>query len=184
MKEVSNKWIRASSSGIHNQGVFAKINIPKDTYIIEYKGKKLTKKASTKLALEWEEEAREKGEANEGLVYIFELNKRYDIDGNYPDNVARLINHSCDDSCESVIYDGGIWIVATRDIKKGDELSYDYGFDMSHFIDHPCLCGSDNCLGYIVSKDQRKKVRKYLVKHKTPKKAWKALSKKLESKGK
>ncbi|MBL6912375.1 MAG: SET domain-containing protein-lysine N-methyltransferase, partial [Puniceicoccaceae bacterium] len=114
---------------------------------------------STKRALEWEEQARETGE---GLVYIFELDDTYDIDGRLGENPARYMNHSCDGNCEAINYDGEIWIVARKDIKKGEELVYDYGYNMEHFLDHPCLCGADNCIGYIVREDQRKKVKKLL----------------------
>jgi SET domain-containing protein len=72
------------------------------------------------------------------------------------------MNHSCDGNCEAVNCDGEIWVVARKDIKQDDELVYDYGYDMEHFLDHPCRCGSDNCIGYIVREDQRKKVRKLL----------------------
>jgi SET domain-containing protein len=72
------------------------------------------------------------------------------------------MNHSCDGNCEAINSDGEIWIIAIQDIKKGDELVYDYGYDMEHFLDHPCLCGSRNCIGYIVREDQRMKVKRLL----------------------
>ena len=38
-----------------------------------------------------------------------------------------------------------------RNIKKGEELSYDYGFSFDDdFKQYPCKCGSKNCVGYIV----------------------------------
>jgi hypothetical protein len=59
---------------------------------------------------------------------------------------------------------------------KGEELTYDYGYNMEHFLDHPCKCGSKNCVGYIVREDQRKKVKK-LLKGKKKKKSKKASKK-------
>jgi SET domain-containing protein len=147
------------SSPIHGRGLYATRDIEEGTDIIQYVGEKITKEESTKRALEWEEKARETGE---GLVYIFELDDEYDIDGRLGDNPARYMNHSCDGNCEAINYDGEIWIVARKDIKKGDELVYDYGYDMEHFLDHPCKCGSANCIGYIVREDQRAKVKKLL----------------------
>jgi hypothetical protein len=47
---------------------------------------------------------------------------------------------------------------------------------MEHFLDHPCKCGSKNCVGYIVREDQRKKVKK-LLKGKKKKKSKKASKK-------
>jgi SET domain-containing protein len=150
---------KVKTSEIHGCGLYATANIKKDTDIIQYVGEKITKKESTERALAWEEKARKSGE---GLVYIFELDDKYDLDGRLGDNPARYMNHSCDGNCEAINYDGEIWIVARRDIKKGEELVYDYGYDMEHFLHHPCRCGSDNCIGYIVRENQREKVKKLL----------------------
>ena len=156
---MPKKLCEVRESDIHGRGLYATTDIEEGTEIIQYVGEKITKKESTKRALEWEEEARKTGD---GLVYIFELDDKYDIDGRLGDNPARYMNHSCDGNCEALNTGGEIWIVAIQDIKKGDELVYDYGYDMEHFMDHPCLCGSDNCIGYIVREDQRKKVKKLL----------------------
>ena len=150
---------KVKTSEIHGHGLYATTDIEEETQIIQYVGEKIAKEESKKRALEWEDEARETGE---GLVYIFELDDKYDIDGRLGDNPARYMNHSCDGNCEAINSDGEIWIVAIQDIKKGDELVYDYGYDMEHFLDHPCLCGSRNCIGYIVREDQRTKVKKLL----------------------
>lgn len=150
---------KVKTSKIHGRGLYATADIEEETDIIQYVGEKITKKESTRRALDWEEKARKSGE---GLVYIFELDDKYDIDGRLGKNPARYMNHSCDGNCEAINYDGEIWIVARRDIKKGEELVYDYGYDMEHFLDHPCKCGADNCIGFIVREDQRAKVKKLL----------------------
>ncbi len=154
---------KVKTSKIHGRGLYATVDIEESTDIIQYVGEKITKKESTRRALDWEEKARKSGE---GLVYIFELDDKYDIDGRLGKNPARYMNHSCDGNCEAINYDGEIWIVARRDIKKGEELVYDYGYDMEHFLDHPCQCGADNCIGYIVREDQRRKVEKLLKRKK------------------
>jgi len=87
-------------------------------------------------------------------VYIFTLSKNYDIDGNVPWNTARLINHSCDPNCEAWIEGRRIHIHALRDINAGEELTFDYGFDVGCYEDHPCRCGKPQCVGYIVSREQ------------------------------
>lgn len=158
---MTNKLCEVRESEIHGRGLYATNDIKEGTKIIQYVGEKITKKESNKRALEWEEQARETGD---GLVYIFELDDDYDIDGRIGDNPARYMNHSCDGNSEALNTDGEIWIIAIEDIDEGDELVYDYGYDMEHFMDHPCLCGSDNCIGYIVREDQRRKVRKLLKK--------------------
>ena len=168
------KLCKVASSSIHARGLSATCNIEPETKVIQYLGERISKKESQRRALEWEEKARKKGE---GLVYIFELNKKWDLDGQVGKNPARYINHSCDGNCEAVNIDDEIWIVARCSIKKGEELTYDYGYDMEHFMDHPCECGSKNCVGYIVREDQRKKVRK-LLKRKKKGKAQKSSKKK------
>jgi SET domain-containing protein len=171
---MPKKLWKVASSSIHARGLFATSDIEPDSKVIQYLGEKISKKESERRALEWEEKARKKGE---GLVYIFELNKKWDLDGQVGENPARYINHSCDGNCEAVNDDEEIWIVARKAIAKGEELTYDYGYNMEHFLDHPCKCGSKNCVGYIVREDQRKKVKK-LLKGKKKKKSKKASKKK------
>ena len=42
----------------------------------------------------------------------------------------------------------------------GEEISYDYGYDLENFEDHKCYCGQDNCVGYIVSDVHWPKLRR------------------------
>lgn len=156
---MPQRLCKVASSPIHKRGLFATADIEAGTDIIQYVGEKISKEESTRRALDWEEKARKTGS---GLVYIFELDDEWDIDGRKGPNPARYMNHSCDGNCEAINYGGEIWIVARKDIKNGEELTYDYGYDMEHFLDHPCECGADNCIGYIVREDQRKKVKKLL----------------------
>lgn len=151
-------YIIVKSSGIHNKGVFAKKNIKKGTKIIEYVGEIITKKESDSRA----QTQLEKNKKNKthGAVYIFELNKRYDIDGNVPWNKAKYINHSCDPNAETEDINGHIWIIAIKDIKKGEEITYNYGYDLEDYKDHPCKCKSKNCVGYIVAEKHWKKLKK------------------------
>lgn len=152
---------RIQRSKVHGNGIFATEIIPKGTKIIEYVGKKVTKKQAEDIA-EAQYKKGEHADIDEGHVYLFELNKKYDIDGNVSWNPARFINHSCDTNCETINDRGHIWICAKRKIMPGEELSYDYCYSLADAKDHPCKCGSANCCGYIVNSRSRWRLRKQL----------------------
>ena len=99
-------------------------------------------------------------------IYLFNLNNRYDLDGDVSWNTARLINHSCSNNCE---YEGKglkLWVVSIKDIKKGEELTCDYGFSYdSDYKQFPCNCKSNNCCGYIVRTESRWRINKKFKKH-------------------
>jgi SET domain-containing protein len=146
-----SKYCEVRDSGIHGRGVYATCFIPKETPIIEYFGERVDKKESERRALRQQAKANKTGDA---AVYIFTVSTRYDIDGNFPWNTARLINHSCNPNCEAWIVGRKIIIHALQDIPAGTELTFDYGFEVDCYEDHPCRCGSANCKGYIVSREQ------------------------------
>lgn len=120
--------------------------------MIEYVGKLVPVKDSDDLG---DKQLKRAAKSGGGSVYLFTLNKKFDIDGNVPWNKARLINHSCDPNCEVYIIKGRIWVHAKRKIAAGEELTYDYGFNMDSWQDHICRCGTSKCLGYIVSASRR-----------------------------
>ncbi len=140
------KLYKVKKSNIDNKGLYASKDIKAKTIIIYYKGKIITKK----------ETERNPKYDNEKAIYLFNLNNRYDLDGDFEYNTARLINHSCDPNCETDGKGLKLWIFALRDIKKGEELSYDYGFGYDKdYKDFRCKCGSSNCCGYIVREGSR-----------------------------
>ena len=150
-------------SGIHHRGVFAATDIPSGCDIIQYLGERLTHDEADERGLAFEEAAKKQGI---GAVYLFTLDDDWVLDGNFEGNPARLINHSCEPNCEAVIYGEGeeaeIWIVSIKDIEEGEELSFDYGFDIDNYEEHPCQCGARRCAGYIVGADYRKELAKLL----------------------
>jgi len=157
-KNKENKWIFVKNSEIHGKGVFAKSNISKEKRIMEYVGERISKKESQRRGTEQMEKATKNKKV--GAVYIFDLNKKWDIDGNVPENIARFANHSCDANCDAYNTDNRIFYYTSRNIKKGEEILIDYGYALEHFADHPCKCGSKNCVGFIVAKDDRAKLKK------------------------
>ena len=133
-------------SKISNQGLMASKDIKNNIKIIEYKGRLISKK---------ETETNEKFD-NDKHIYLFNINKKYDLDGDYKYNIARLINHSCNPNCEVTGKGTKLWISSIKSIKKGEELSYDYGFSYDlNYKDFPCKCRSSNCCGYIVREGSR-----------------------------
>lgn len=138
--------IQFRRSPIHGTGGYARAAIATGTRVIEYVGRKITKA-----------EAVVQCEANN--VYIFTLNDEFDLDGNTEENPARFINHSCAPNCEAEWDEERIWIVALRDIGAGEELTFNYGYDLEDYRDHPCRCGTPECVGFIVAEEFFDQVR-------------------------
>ena len=85
--------MESKKSKIHGSGLFAKEKIAKNKKIIEYIGEKITKAEGDRRS---ERRIKKYLKSKKmGSVYIFELNKRYDIDGSFAYNHAKNINHSC-----------------------------------------------------------------------------------------
>ena len=145
------KLFKIKKSKIDKNGLYASSDIKKGTRIIEYKGKIISVKKSD-IDPKYD---------NSKAIYLFNINKRLDLDGDFKFNTARLINHSCEPNCEVFGEGKKIWIYAMINIKKGDELSYDYGFNFDEdYKQYPCKCGSDKCVGYIVREGSRWRINK------------------------
>jgi uncharacterized protein len=132
---------------IHGTGGFARQDLARGMLVIEYVGVLVTRT-----------EAIER--CRQGNEYIFRLDEETDLDGNVEQNPARYLNHSCAPNCEAELIDGRIWVVALRDIKAGEEVTFDYGYDLEDYRQHPCRCGAPDCPGYIVSAELRDTVRR------------------------
>ena len=143
--------VKKSNIDRNGRGLYSTKDIKKGTRIIDYVGKIITKKEA------------EKAEKFDNLkpIYLFNLNDRYDLDGDVPWNTARLINHSCLNNCD---YEGQglkLWVTAIKDIKKGEEITCDYGFSYDEdYKQFPCKCSSRNCVGYIVREGSRWRIDK------------------------
>ena len=147
------KLYKIKKSKIDNKGrgLYASCDIKKGTKIIDYVGKIITNR---------EVDVSNKFD-NKKRIYLFTLNKKYTLDGDFSWNTAGLVNHSCDNNCD---YEGKglkVWITAKRNIKMGEEFTCDYGFGFDRdYKQFPCKCGSKNCCGYIVREESRWRISK------------------------
>jgi hypothetical protein len=139
-QDADTRLVEFRSSAIDRSGGFARVNIAAGLRILEYVGERISKAESLCRC-----------EANN--EYIFTLNDEFDLDGNVSWNPARLLNHSCTPNCEAELDEDRIWIVSLRDIPAGEELTFNYGYDLDNYREHPCRCGASDCVGYIVAEE-------------------------------
>jgi uncharacterized protein len=139
--------IRIAQSSIQGYGGFATRPLRKGARVVEYLGERITKEESLRRceAQNW---------------FIFGLDEEFDLDGNVPWNPARFINHSCEPNCEAFCEDGAVWIVALRDIRPGEEVTFNYGYDLIDYEEHVCRCGVPGCIGYMVAAEFFELIRK------------------------
>lgn len=161
-----NEYTYLKNSKIHSNGVFASKEIIKGTKIIEYTGELISKEEGTKRS-DLSHHAHKK-DSSKGAIYIFDIDEKNDLDGDVENNYAKYINHSCDPNCEFEQEGKKIWVNTIKDIKKDDELTLNYGFvwDEKDYHEHPCLCGSPKCIGYILDEDDWPKLKEHLRKNK------------------
>ena len=134
-------------STVHGRGVFAAKSFRKGQRIIEYTGRRIL----------WSSVP---DELDDPRMYYFGIGDgEWVIDPSVGGNEARLINHSCDPNCEIREARGRIFIHASRSIRPGEELFYDYHLETDDDVPHtkaieqecPCYCGSPNCRGTLLA---------------------------------
>ncbi|KAL6320498.1 hypothetical protein AAG906_007577 [Vitis piasezkii] len=122
-------------------GIVADEDIKQGEFVIEYVGEVIDDKTCEDRL--WK--MKHLGETN---FYLCEINRDMVIDATYKGNKSRYINHSCDPNTEMQKWriDGEtrIGIFATRDIKRGEHLTYDYQF-VQFGADQDCHCGAVGC---------------------------------------
>ncbi|KAL8171950.1 hypothetical protein V2J09_023754 [Rumex salicifolius] len=138
------KWFRSGKKGY---GLQVMEDITQGQFLIEYVGEVLELPAY---------EARLRVYASEGHkhFYFMTLNGNEVIDACGKGNLGRFINHSCDPNCrtEKWMVNGEICIgiFAVRNIKKGEELTFDYNYvRVFGAAAKKCYCGAAQCRGYI-----------------------------------
>lgn len=128
------------SSAIHAAGCYTTTPIASGQRVAQYSGHPMTKRQADKMY------------QDSVLTYLFGLGDgKIVIDGH---SMAMFINHSCAANCETRELRGKVWIIATRDIEAGEEITYDYclydGGDDEAF----CNCGAATCRGTMYSAEE------------------------------
>ncbi|KAJ4787943.1 histone-lysine N-methyltransferase [Rhynchospora pubera] len=122
-------------------GLVAEEDIKQGEFVIEYVGEVIDDKTCEERL--WRMKRR--GATN---FYLCEVNSNMVIDATYKGNKSRFINHSCDPNTEMqkwrVEGETRVGIFALRDIKKGEDVTYDYMF-VQFGADQDCHCGSLHC---------------------------------------
>ena len=121
--------VKESSAGM---GLFAEEDIKKGRLIIEYTGDRISAKEAER----------------RGGRYLFAVTKRLVIDGKKKKNTARYINHACKPNAEAEheTTENRIYIRAIKKIKKGEEITYDYGEDYVDTLIKDIGCKCRHCL--------------------------------------
>ena len=154
MSEAGNKRRRIAvhNSPIHGRGVFALRRIPKGVRIIEYKGKLISDKEADRRY--------SRMHANSPHTMLFSLDGGLVIDATRRGNSARWINHSCAPNCEIEEEGHRIFIDARRDIRAGEELTYDYNLQIGEKHtkkakrEHACFCKARRCRGTMLGEEE------------------------------
>lgn len=116
VKTDIEKYILVKNSVIHGNGLFTSIDIKAGTVVMKISGEEISGD---------ECERREETESN---VYIFWNGDDSYIDTSESEKV-KYINHNCDYNCDVIEIDDELALLAAKDIKSGDELTIDYGYE-------------------------------------------------------
>jgi len=139
--------LASKRSHIHGWGLFTKMELPKDSMIVEYMGEIVFRCVADKREKEYEI-------SGEGSCYMFRLDLERIVDATKVGCMARFMNHSCQPNAYAKIItvdtdygqDKKIMIFSSRDIKAGEEITYDYKFQVEDGS-LKCTCGAPNCTG-------------------------------------
>jgi uncharacterized protein len=115
-------------------GLFAARPIAKKDTIVTYRGKRIATAEA------------QRRERRFGAKYMFEVNRRWSIDGSSRRNLGRYLNHCCEPNAEAVLRAGRIVFVALRAIAPGEEITLDYGEEYFELYIKPSGCRCAVCL--------------------------------------
>ncbi|KNC81387.1 hypothetical protein SARC_06292 [Sphaeroforma arctica JP610] len=135
-------------------GLGSKSELKAGQLVIEYVGEVIdTQTVQQRLA-----QAKETGCDD---FYMLGMDNQLYIDAQFKGNLARFMNHSCDPNCETqkwrVNGEIRIGIFAMKDIRKDEELTFNYQFDtFGNEASKVCRCESANCSGFLGMKPKKK----------------------------
>jgi SET domain-containing protein len=142
-------WQKRRSS-INRIGLFAALPIRTGTAIIEFKGR----------IIPWEEGALM---LLRGADHVIKFDANHDMDARPQWSPAGHVNHGCYPNCAIKKKRGGLWLTSIRQIKQGEELLIDYGFDLGEEFER-CRCGHPRCRGLMLRKKDWPKLRRLISK--------------------
>ena len=146
---VRGRRLQVRKSGVHGKGVFVVQPIRKGEAFIEYTGE----------VIGWPEALRRHPHdpSQPDHTFYFHLDGDQVIDGLVGGNASRWINHACAPNCEAEEGDGRVWLKALRNLKVGEELSFDYGLVIDERYTaalkkrFECRCGAKACRGTMLA---------------------------------
>lgn len=137
----------AKRSHIHGWGLFTKVDIPKNSMIVEYMGEIIRQGVADRREKQYEI-------SGEGSCYMFRLDMQRIVDATMIGCMARFMNHCCKSNAYAKVItvdtdlgvEKKIMVFAVQDIKAGEEVTYDYKFPVEDGSLR-CTCGAPNCIG-------------------------------------
>lgn len=135
-----------SKYGKNGKGVFAKKKIEKEESLFIFGGYVMSLKDVQKLP---------KSFRDEGLTisddFALTIKKSDEVEA------GSFVNHSCNPNAG---YRGQIFLVAMRDIKMNEEITFDYAMVLSDKEKYSmkCSCESRNCRGIVTSSDWKNRI--------------------------
>ncbi len=143
-----NPKLEVKDSDVEGAGTLAKGNIKKNDLLLVLSG----------YVMKLSEEEKLPGSLSDNGIQVTDnlslcVSKKSELGG------INFFNHSCDPNAG---IKGQIFLVAMRNIKKGEEVTFDYAMTLCESSDAQpyklkCLCKKKNCRGVITDSDWRNK---------------------------
>ena len=139
-----NHKLKVNNTEKYGKGVFADKNIKKGELICVFGGYIKSLAEEEKMPKEIQDEGVQISEE-----FALGVIKKSQLEN------ASFFNHSCEPNAG---FKGQIFLVAMRNIKKGEQVTFDYAMVLAKaknvtFYKIKCFCGSKKCRGYVTEND-------------------------------